>query len=189
VNQLLFDFGKTPGQVATSRASYRQAGEDLSGTRQKVVLDARTAYYGYLATKRAQKVEEENVRQNQELLKQAQGFYQVGLRAKIDVTKAEANLFDAEAALIKAKNAVNLARVSLMTALGLKTWSFEVVAEDLKVTHQPGVLADLKSLALKQRPEVLKNKYQQEGNQAGQKCRGSGPGVPDDRPGLEDLVL
>ena len=35
------------------------------------------------------------------LLKQAQGFYQVGLKAKIDVTKAEANLYQAEANLIQ----------------------------------------------------------------------------------------
>lgn len=166
VNQLLYDFGKTFGQVASSRASYQQAGEDLTNTRQKVVVEARTAYYGYLAAVKAEKVEVENVRQNQELLKQAQGFYQVGLRAKIDVTKAEANLYDAEASLIRAKNAVDLSRVTLMTALGLKTWPYKAVEDVLQVIHQPGVLADLKTLALRQRPEILRNKYQQEGDQA-----------------------
>lgn len=166
VNQLLFDFGKTPGHVAVSRAAYQQAGEDLSGTRQKVVLEARTAYYGYLAALRALKVEEENVRQNRELLKQAQGFYKVGLRAKIDVTKAEANLFDAEANLLKAKNLVDQTRVALMTALGLKTWPFEGVEDTFQVEHRLPALAELKSQALKQRPEILKNRYQQEGSQA-----------------------
>jgi len=166
VNQLLFDFGKTPGQVAVSRAAYNQAEEDLSGTRQKVVLEARTSYYGYLAALRAQKVEEENVRQNRELLKQAQGFYQVGLRAKIDVTKAEANLFDAEANLLKAKNQVDVARVSLMTALGLKTWPFREVEDTFQVEHRLPGLSELKAQALKQRPEILKNKYQKEGNEA-----------------------
>ena len=73
----------------------------------------RTGYFGYLAAQRALKVQEETVRQNQELTKQAQGFYQVGLKAKIDVTKAEANLYQAEANLIQAKNDVELARVTL----------------------------------------------------------------------------
>ena len=166
LNQLIFDFGKTPGQMAVSRASFGQAGEELAGTRQRVVLEARTAYYGYLAALRAQKVEEENVRQNRELLRQAQGFYKVGVRAKIDVTKAEANLYDAEALLIRAKNAVEVAKVSLMTALGLKTWPFETVVDLPEVIPQVPPLAELKEKALKQRPELVKNRYQQEGNQA-----------------------
>ncbi len=78
------------------------------------------------------------------LLKQAQGFYQVGLKAKIDVTKAEANLYQAEANLIKAKNAVDLAQVTLMTALGLKTWPFTGVEDVLEVKTQPRSLEGLK---------------------------------------------
>jgi TolC family type I secretion outer membrane protein len=166
LNQLIYDFGKTPGQVAGSRASFQQAGEDLAGTRQQVVLDTRTAYYGYLSAMKALKVAEENVRQNQELLKQAQGFYREGIRAKIDVTKAEANLFDAEAALIKARNLVDVSRVGLMTVLALKTWPYGTVEDILEVEAKPQSLEDLKAQALNQRPEILRNKYQQEGNQA-----------------------
>lgn len=90
--QLLYDFGKTPGLIKESRATYGQSEQDFAGSRQQVALEARTGYFGYLAAQRALKVQEETVRQNQALLKQAQGFYQVGLKAKIDVTKAEANL-------------------------------------------------------------------------------------------------
>lgn len=166
LNQLIYDFGKTPSQVAGSRASFKQAGENLANTRQTVALDTRTAYYGYLSSLKALKVAEVNVHQNQELLKQAQGFYQVGLRAKIDVTKAEANLFDAEAALIKAKNLVDVSRVTLMTVLGLKTWPYSTVEDILEVESKLQPLDDLKAQALNQRPEILRNKYQQEGDQA-----------------------
>ena len=166
LNQLIYDFGKTPGQVAGSRASFQQAGEDLAGTRQQVALDTRTAYYGSLSALKALKVAEENVRQNQELLRQAQGFYQAGTRAKIDVTKAEANLYDAQAGLIRARNLVEVSRVSLMTVLGLKTWPYGTVEDVLEVEGKPQSLDDLKAQALNQRPEILRNKYQQEGNQA-----------------------
>ena len=98
------------------------------------------------------------MRQNQELPKQAQGFYQVGLKAKIDVTKAEANLYEAEANLIKAKNDVDLARVTLMTALGLKTWPFTEVEDVLEVKAQPRSLEELKAQAQQRRPEILKNR-------------------------------
>ena len=150
-----------------SRASFGQNQQDYSGTRQQVVLDVRTAYFGYLAAQRAQKVQEETVQQNQDLLKQAQGFYKVGLKAKIDVTKAEANLYQAEANLIQAKNNVELAQVTLMTALGLKTWPFSKVEDVLEVRTQPRSLEELKAQALERRPEIQKNRYQQEFNEAG----------------------
>jgi outer membrane protein len=173
-NQLLYDFGKTPGLVAQSRSSFHESEQDYFGTRQQVVLDARTAYFGYLAAQRAQKVQEETVRQNQELLKQAQGFFQVGLKAKIDVTKAEANLFQAEASLIQAKNNVALAQVTLMNALGIKTWPYKKVEDVLEVTPQPKSLEEITATAMQRRPELQKNRYQQEFNLAGIKVARSG---------------
>lgn len=174
MSQLLYDFGKTFGQVDESRSTYRQSQQDYAGNRQQVVLDARSAYFGYLAAHRALKVQEETVQQNMDLVKQAQGFYQVGLRAKIDVTKAEANLYDAESNLIKAKNGVELAQVTLMNALGLKTWPYKGVEGVLEITPIPASLAELRSQALERRPEVVKNRYQQEYNKAAVKVAQAG---------------
>jgi outer membrane protein len=173
-NQLLYDFGKTPGLIDESRANFGQARQDYASTRQTVVLDARTAYFGYLAAQRAQKVQEETVRQNQELLRQARGFYKVGLKAKIDVTKAEANLLAAEANLIQAKNNVHLAQVTLMNALGLKTWPYAKVEDVLEVRTQPRSLEVLQTEALHRRPEIVKNRFQQKFNEAGVKVARAG---------------
>ncbi len=173
-NQLLYDFGKTPGAVAGTRATFKQAEQDYFGTRQQVVLDARTAYFGLLAAQRSQKVQEETVRQNQDLLKQAQGFYQVGLKAKIDETKAEANLYAAEANLIQAKNNVELARVTLMNALGLKAWPFREVEDVLEVTPQPRPLEELIAIAMERRPDLQKNRHQQESGEAAIKVARAG---------------
>jgi outer membrane protein len=172
--QLLYDFGKTPGLIKESRASFGQSEQDYAASRQQVALDARTAYFGYLAATRARKVQEGTVRQYQALLKQAQGFYKVGLKAKIDVTKAEANLYDAEANLIKAKNAVDLAQVTLMTALGLKTWPYTQVEDVLEVKAQPQSLEALKAQAQQRRPELLKNRHQQSYNEAAIKVARAG---------------
>jgi outer membrane protein len=173
-NQLLYDFGRTPGQVAQSRAGHKQAGEDYANTRQQVVLDTRAAYFEYLASVRAIEVAQENVRQNQELLKQAQGFYDVGLVARIDVTTAEANLANAEAELIRAKNLADVSRVALMTVLGMKTWPYTEVEDILEVSPKPLTLEDLKAQALTQRPEIRRNLYQQEGDEAALRVAKSG---------------
>ncbi len=174
LNQLLYDFGKTPGTVAESRATFRQAEQDYFGSRQQVVLDARTAYFGLLAAQRTQKVQEETVRQNKELTKQARGFYEQGLKAKIDVTKAEANLYAAEANLIQAKNNVELAKVTLMNALGLKSWPYKEVEDVLEVAPQPRSLEELLAQAAERRPDLQKNRYQQEFGQAAVKVARAG---------------
>jgi TolC family type I secretion outer membrane protein len=174
LNQLVYDFGKTSGTVDQSKANFQSSKEDYAGNRQQVVLDAKSAYYGLLAARRAQKVAEENVRQNQELYKQAQGFYNVGLKAKIDVTKAEANLANAEANLIKAKNAVDLARVSLTTALGLKVLPAKELEDVLEATPPPRPLEELRSFALERRPEIVRNRHQQDAGQAAVRVARSG---------------
>lgn len=165
-NQLLFDFGKTPSQVAGSKASYQQSLQDYANTRQQVVLTARTAYFAYLASRRAIKVAEENVRQNQELLKQARAFYDVGLRARIDVTFAESNLANAETELIRAKNLAAVSRVDLMTALGLKTWPYREVEDILDVAPKRLSVEELKAKALQQRPELKKTLFRQQQDKA-----------------------
>lgn len=167
LNQLIFDFGKTPGQVSQSKANFGGSQMDYANTRQQVVLDTRAAYYGFLATKRAVKVSEESVRQYQELVRQAEGFYKVGTRARIDVTKAEANLYTAESDLIRAKNNFQISQVNLMTAMGLKTWPYSDLTDELQVGPFPMTLEEAKRLAFNNRPDLLKNKYQQQFNQAG----------------------
>jgi len=174
LNQLIYDFGKTSGTVDQSKSTFSQTKEDYAGNRQQVVLDLRSAFYGLLAARRAQKVAEENVRQNQELYKQAQGFYNVGLRAKIDVTKAEANLANAEANLIKAKNAVDLARVSLTNAMGLKALPHKELEDVLEVAPQPRPLEELRAFGLERRPEIVKNRYQQDSGVAAVRVAKSG---------------
>ena len=72
--QLLYDFGKTPGLIKESRASFGQSEQDFAGSRQQVALDARTGYFGYLAAQRALKVQEETVRRNRRWSSRTRGF-------------------------------------------------------------------------------------------------------------------
>jgi len=174
LNQLLYDFGKTPGQVAESKANYQASSHDYANSRQQVVLKAKTAYFGYLAAKRAADVSHKNVELNQELVRQAKGFYKAGIRAKIDVAKAEANLYDAESALIKAKNTFKLSQVELMNALGLKTWPYTELKDILEVQPIPISLKEAKELAYQRRPELLKNLSQQQSSKAAVQVARSG---------------
>lgn len=152
--------------MAEATATYKASQEDYAAARQQVVLDTRTAYFNYLAARRAVKVEEQNVHQNRELLKQAQGFYQVGLRAKIDVTKAEANLYQAESELIRARNAEEVARVDLMKALGLKSWPYADVEDVLEVSPRSSTSRTCAPRPCASGRSFLRNRAQQQRDQA-----------------------
>jgi len=164
-NQLLYDFGKTLGQVGQAKALFEAAKMDLQQIRQQVVLDVKTAFFGYLAAERAVQVSAENLRLNEELVKQAQGFYEVGVRARIDVTTAEANLYTAQADLITARNNLQIAQVALMTALGLKSWPYSGLSFQGETRPRAVSLAEAKEKALSDRPELGRNRYQEQADQ------------------------
>ena len=119
LNQLIYDFGKTGSQVKAQRFSTEASRFDLQSIRQLVVFNVRQSYYGILAAQALAKVAQESVGGFQHHLDQARGFFEVGLRPKFDVTKAEVDLGTARLNLIKAENLVRLSRVTLNNALGL----------------------------------------------------------------------
>jgi outer membrane protein len=165
VNQLLFDFGKTLGQIGRSKALYDVSQMDLANIRQQVALDVKTAFFGYLAAAQAVVVSGDNLKLNEDLVRQAQGFYQVGAKAKIDVTTAEANLYSAQADLITARNNLQIAQVTLMTAMGLKSWPYSGLSYKLDTHPRLMNLSSAKGQALEDRPDYQKNQYQLQADQ------------------------
>lgn len=165
VNQQLYDFGRTLGKIGQSKALYGASQMDVANIRQQVVLEVKTAFFGYLAAERAVRVTEDNLRLNEELVRQAQGFYQVGSRAKIDVTTAEANLYTAQSDLITARNNLQIAQVNLMTALGLKSWPYAGLMYKPETRPKPVNLSEAKEKAVAERPDYQRNKFQEKADE------------------------
>ena len=104
-SQNVFDSFRREWNVQAARDDQNAAQFDLSTTRQDAVLNVQTAYYNYLLARRLVDVNEGAVRRNIQLLERARGFYEVGTRPKIDVTRAQVDLANAELALVRARNA------------------------------------------------------------------------------------
>jgi outer membrane protein len=119
MNQLIYDFGKTSTQVKINRFGTESARFDLANTQETVVLNVKQSYFNVLQALRNKEVAMRSLRQSQEHLDQARGFYEVGTRAKFDVTKAEVDVSNAKVALINAENQVGLAMVTLKNAIGV----------------------------------------------------------------------
>lgn len=166
LNQTIYDFGRTSNSVKINRENVNASEQDLVTTRQTVILNVQQAYFGVLQGQKLVEVAKEVVAQTQQHLDQAQGFYQAGTRPKIDVTKAEVDLANAQLALIQANNNFAVAQVTLNNAIGF-TQSLTFPVEDiLGFTPREHQLEDIVKTAYDQRPEILQIKAKQRSQEA-----------------------
>ncbi|OPY09808.1 MAG: Outer membrane protein TolC precursor [Syntrophaceae bacterium PtaB.Bin095] len=119
LSQNLFDFGKTAAQVRIQSLNLDSSRADFADVKSRVVFGAKQAYYELLRARRNRDVGREVVGQYEQHLARAKGFFEIGVKPKFDVTKAEVDLSNAKLSLLKAENAFRVARVTLNNALGL----------------------------------------------------------------------
>lgn len=159
-SQMLYDFGRTTTRVDIQKSSLDSAQADLSAADDRAVYNAKLAYYDILKIARNKEVAIETVKQFEQHLAQAKGFFEAGVKPKYDVTKAEVDLSHAKLLQIQVENNLRLARVVLNNAMGLPN-APEYKLEDtlpsdkftipyeqalgMALDHRP----DLKSLLLK----------------------------------------
>jgi outer membrane protein len=150
----IYNFGKREGTVQAARETLEAVQQDYATTSQDIVLVIKQAYYVYLASQALVKVRQETVRSRELLVRQAQGFYDVGTRARIDVARAEANLYSAQADLITAENGVKIAWVTLRNAMGSPRLPEQPVAEDSPEVEFTMNLAGARNVAFDARTEL-----------------------------------
>jgi outer membrane protein len=153
-NYILYNFGKREGAVEAARETLNAVGHNYKTTADAVILGVKQAYYTYLGAQALVKVREETVKSRELLVKQAQGFYEVGTRARIDVARAESNLFNALADLITTQNATKIAWVTLKNALGLRELPERPLAEEPITTNISYRFEEARELAYSSRPEL-----------------------------------
>jgi outer membrane protein len=154
MNMILYNFGKREGNVQSARDTLDATNFNYKTTVDGVILGVKQAYFTYLGLRALVKVQEETVKSRQLLARQAQGFYEVGTRARIDVARAESNLYLAEANLITAQNAVKVAWAILKNAMGLRELPERPLVEDVTMTPIPYALDEAKQIAFGSRAEL-----------------------------------
>jgi TolC family type I secretion outer membrane protein len=154
LNWMLYDFGRTGASVDRADANAAISRENAATTREDVVFVATVAFYNVLRAERTLEFQRENLRQQESLYRQASAFYEAGVRAKIDVVRAEANLYDARAQLSQAENGLRVARVTLLQRTGVDGPADFRLSGTLPELALPGTLQDWISEAERNRPEL-----------------------------------
>ena len=154
LSQDIFDFGKTNTQVNIQKLNLDSSRSDLENMIELVILNVKTSYYGLLKAQRNRDVGAETVKQYQQHLEQARGFYEVGTKPKFDVTKAEVDLSNAEPSLIQLENAFQIAKVTLNNTMGVPDAPEYTIEDNLSYQKYEATLEDSVKKAYKNRPDL-----------------------------------
>lgn len=154
LNWMLYDFGRTGASVDRADANAAISRENAATTREDVAFVATVAFYDVLRAEQTLEFQKENLRQQESLHRQASAFYEAGVRAKIDVVRAEANLYDARAQLSQAENGLRVARITLLQRIGVDGPAGFRLSGALPVHSLPGTLQDWVAEAERNRPEL-----------------------------------
>lgn len=134
LKQTIYDFGRSAGAVEAARGNSAAAAELLAVTRQELAFRVRAAYYLVLAAGMQVVTVKETLLAREEVFRQAREFFAEGIRAKVDVARAEADLHATRTLLIRAENNLEIARLELANAMGVPS------LED-RVPVEPGLAA------------------------------------------------
>ncbi len=156
LNQKIYDFGRTAYSVIAARENLKATEYDILTTSDGIILSVRESYYNAVAAEKVLQVTQETIQQQELHLKQASGFYQVGKRSKIEVTKAKVDLANAQLNLIKAENAVELTKIQLANAIGIEKLPNKPLNDQINFVEMKMDKNRALEYAKNHRPELLK---------------------------------
>ena len=150
-SQLIFDFGQTRGTIDRSEAQLESAQQNLKRVHDVVYLNVREAYYSVLAAQEILQARKDAVDNQTKHLDQVRAFHEVGTRPKIDVTKQEVALANAQVDYRQAQENLEVAHAALATAMGIPIEQAPEPLDTLAEPESPGklddVISDMKSLS------------------------------------------
>lgn len=163
LSQNIFDFGKTSTQVEIQNLSKESSQADLQDTRGLIIFNVKQYYYGFLQGRMSRDVARETVNQFQQHYEMTKAFFETGKSSKIDVTSAEVNLSNARINLLKAENALRLAKVNLNNAMGITNAPEYEIKDELAYVPYEVSLTDALQNAYMNRPDLLSITKKKEG--------------------------
>jgi outer membrane protein TolC len=165
VDQTLFDFGKTSSQVRVNTLGTDATRADLEDVTSQVIFGVEQAFYGMFRSRQSKDAYGEAVLQFEQRLAQARRFYEVGLKPKIDVTKAEVDLSQARLNLVKADNALRIARITLNNAMGVPEAPVYEVRESPGGQDYPVTLEEAIRRGYESRPDLASVRAKREASE------------------------
>ena len=158
VNQTIFDGGFSWFNLGYRRSLQRSSEYSYKQTKQETIVAVKIASFGLLKTEKLLEVQQDVVKRSQQQLDIAKARYDLGSASLSDYLKAKVLLANAKLDLVNAKNAVEIARATLNTVLGINVNSPTTIDAKLEYQKYEVNLDNSLKTALSTHPLVEKSK-------------------------------
>ncbi|MGD2294649.1 MAG: TolC family protein [Candidatus Aminicenantes bacterium] len=156
----LFLGGRLVSGVKQAKFNKLSTEESLKQSEHMTVFNTKRTFYSYLLAQEFVRVAEEAVAVAEKHLNNVKTMYEVGMASKFDLLRSEVQLANLQPQLIKAKNNVKVAELSLKTLLGVDLAQPLNIQGELTYEPYEPDLEEALTTALQMRPEIQQLKYQ-----------------------------
>jgi len=160
VTQPIYAGGAISAQVRAARLLTLLTDEVVRAAVQDVVYSAETAYYNLVLSRHLVDVSTDAVRSARVHLDQVQKRRTGGVASDFDVLRAQVELSNFEADLIRSKNAIDLARASLIKIMGVSQDSDFSLSDELAYAPIEVPMDAAVQAAFTNRPDLYRQEYQ-----------------------------
>lgn len=161
LQQPLFTWGKLINNYKQAKFNLEAEKQGLESTKQQLTFDVTQSFYGVLLAQEFVKVAKKAVSQVEKHLKTANDLENAGVITEYDVLRANVQLANIRSQLIRAQNALRLAKEGLKITLGMELKSEVNVEGEFQYKPMERELDELMSSALKNRPDLKQLELQE----------------------------
>lgn len=153
ISQNLYSWGKIGAAIRAAKFALDSREASLKLSEEEVKRATIEAFYDVIFQKELIKISEENLKQKEDHLKEAEERFNLGVGTEYDILAAKVNFENAKVNLLKAENGLNILKERLKFVLGI---DYEVEAVgDLEVEREREYsFEDAFQIALKERKEL-----------------------------------
>lgn len=160
VTQPIYAGGAIPARVRAARLFSLLADQTVRAATQDVVYSVETAYYNLLLSQHLVEISTEAVRASKVHLEDVEKKRAGGVASDFDVLRAQVELSNFEADLIKSKNAINIARANLIKIMGVSQDSDFVLSDEFAYAPIEVSMEQAVEAAFTNRPDLYSREYQ-----------------------------
>ena len=154
VKQPIFAGGGILANYEAGRIGHEIAALDETSVVADLVQEVRVAYFNVLKAEKSLDVARQSVQQLESHRSMAQDFFDVGVIPKNDLLRAEVELANSRQNLVKAENAVEMAKAKFNTVLRREIDTPTEVEDILALRPYTKTFDECQKLAIENRPEV-----------------------------------
>jgi len=159
VTQPIYAGGSIPARINAAKLMSLLTDETVRAGVQEVIYASEHAYYDVLLSQRLVEISTDAVRSAQAHLNSVKQRQRGGVASDFDVLRAEVELSNFQAEFIQNKNAINVAKASLIKIMGVSQDSDFVLSDELLYVPSKITMEQAVEAAYRNRPDLLGREF------------------------------